>query len=77
MQGTTYSQVPTSPYRVWCLEQLRLRYSELGPGDAEAVRALLTAHGCWEPLWRVRGLASGHDAGREAPFCGVTRMVSD
>ena len=77
VQGTTYSQIPTSPYRVWCLEQLRLRYSELAPGDAETVRALLRAQGCWEPLWRVPGLASGHDAGHEVPFCRVTRMVSD
>ena len=77
VQGTTYPQITTSPYRVWCLEQLRLRYSQLEPGDAATVRELLTARGCWEPLWRVGDLASGHDTGAQAPFCRVTRMVSD
>lgn len=77
VQGTTYRGVPTSAYRVWCLEQLRARHAELAPADAAAVRAVLEAHGCWEPLWRVAPTASGHDPGRMAPFCRVTRMVRD
>ncbi len=77
IQGTTYHRVPTSPYRVWCLEQLRARYRELGPADAERVRALLESDGCWEPLWRVGELRSGHDPLGEAPFCRALRMVRD
>ena len=77
VQGFTYPGVPTSPYRVWCLEQLRARFGELPPQEAARVRVLLEEHGCWEPMWRVRSLASGHDPRGEAPFCRVTRMVRD
>ncbi len=77
VQGATYRAVPTSAYRVWCLEQLRARYAELSPEAAVAVRARLEADGCWEPLWRIEELASGHDRAGQAPFCRVTRMVRD
>jgi hypothetical protein len=77
VQGTTYRALPTSAYRVWCLEQLRARFQELAAPAAAALEALLHEHGCWEPMWRVRGLASGHDPAGEAPFCRVTRMVRD
>ncbi len=77
VQGTTYRQVPTSAYRVWCLEQLRRRFDELPPDEGAATRALLSEHGCWEPLWSVARLDSGHDPAGQAPFCRVTRMVRD
>ncbi len=77
VQGVRYRKIPTSAYRVWCLEELRRRYEELAPQDARAVRTLLSEHGCWEPLWRVNGLSSGHDPNAVAPFCRVTRMVRD
>jgi glutathione S-transferase len=77
VQGTTYRRVPTSAYRVWCLEQLRARFQELPPDAAATVAAHLQRHGCWEPLWRVGALASGHDPAGQAPFCRVTRMVRD
>jgi glutathione S-transferase len=77
VQGTTYRGVPTSAYRVWCLEQLRRRFEELPDDAAGEVRALLEEHGCWEPLWRVPALASGHDPAGTAPFCRATRMVRD
>lgn len=77
VQGVTYRGVPTSAYRVWCLEQLRARVRELEPGAARTVRELLELTGCWEPLWRVQAPASGHDPGGVAPFCRATRMVRD
>ena len=77
IQGTTYRHVPTSRYRVWCLEQLRSRVEELPPDAADTVRALLMEHGCWEPLWRNDHLSSGHDPAGTAPFCRVHRMVRD
>lgn len=77
VQDTTYHGVPTSAYRVWCLEQLRKRFEELSPEVAADTRAHLENDGCWEPLWRVRGLDSGHDGAGGAPFCRVTRMVRD
>lgn len=77
VQGVTYRSLPTSPYRVWCLEQLRARYDELDPEAARAVRARLEAVGAWEPLWRTPVLASGHDPGGEAPFCHGSRVIPD
>jgi glutathione S-transferase len=77
IQGTTYRLVPTSAYRVWCLEQLRERFDELPQDAADQVRAILEQHGCWELLWSAGGLASGHDPAGEAPFCRALRMVRD
>jgi glutathione S-transferase len=77
VQGTTYRQVPTSPYRVWCLEQLRSRFDGLREPAADQVRTVLEAHGCWEPLWSASKLDSGHDPAGQAPFCRTLRMVRD
>ena len=68
IQGATYVQVPTSRYRVWCLERLRMHCDGL-PVDVRATaRALLERHACWEPLWRVTDCRSGHDPDARAPF---------
>jgi glutathione S-transferase len=77
VQGVTYRDVPTSAYRVWCLEQLRARFEELPDDAAAAAREILEAHRCWEPLWRVEAIDSGHDRAGEAPFCQALRMVRD
>ncbi len=77
VQGTTYRDVPTSAYRVWCLEQLRVAFERMPAAARDDVRSLLERHGCWEPLWRERELASGHDHLGQAPFCRALRMVRD
>ena len=38
------------------------------PLPSDDVRALLERYGCWEPLWRVQDVRSGHDPDRQAPF---------
>lgn len=77
IQSANYRRVPTSAYRVWCLEQLRRRFDELSPRAADEVKGLLEAHGCWQPMWSVKHLASGHDPDGQAPFCRALRMVRD
>lgn len=77
VQGTTYREVPTSRYRVWCLEQLRATFERMPPDAQEEVRTLLERHACWAPLWRARRLGSGHDPAGAAPFCRALRMVRD
>ncbi len=73
-QGTRYERIPTSRYRVWCLEELR-RHCEALPHPVRGqVQALLERHGCWEPLWRVDTRPSGHDPEGEAPFCRGARV---
>lgn len=68
VQGAPYRGLPTSRYRVWCLERLRAHFVQLGSGPAAAARGLLEAHGGWEPLWSVEAPASGHDPENRAPF---------
>jgi glutathione S-transferase len=74
IQGVRYRNLPTSRYRVWCLEQLRRHFEALPPAARDAARALLERHGCWEPLWRVEAPASGHDPERRAPFGAGLRV---
>ena len=75
-QGQHYDRVPTSRYRVWCLEELRRHFEALPEGAREEVQALLERHGCWEPLWRVQTRPSGHDPKGEAPFARGLRVFT-
>ncbi len=68
VQGARYRRLPTSRYRVWCLERLRTHFEALPDAAAAQARALLEKHGCWEPLWRVADPHSGVDPKHEAPF---------
>jgi glutathione S-transferase len=68
IQGVPYEDLPTSQYRVWCLERLRTHFNALADAPRREARALLERHGCWEPLWRVDDPHSGHDPEGRAPF---------
>jgi glutathione S-transferase len=68
IQGVRYEALPTSRYRVWCLERLRVHCNALAEEPRREVGALLERHGCWEPLWRVAEPCSGHDLEGRAPF---------
>jgi glutathione S-transferase len=66
-EGVVY-RLPTSRYRVWCLQQLRAAWDSI-PASAQAqVRELLEAHSAWEPLWITDSPRSGYDESGEAPF---------
>ena len=68
IQGCLYRQVPTSRYRVWCLEVLRRHWAGLA-GDAQNVlRAHLTSPDA-AILWDDTDFApSGYDVENLAPF---------
>ncbi|MBI1814034.1 MAG: glutathione S-transferase family protein [Deltaproteobacteria bacterium] len=68
IQSVPYQDLPTSRYRVWCLERLRVHCNALAEAARREARALLERHGCWEPLWRVVDPDSGHDPEGRAPF---------
>lgn len=68
LQGTAYRALPTSRYRVWCLEELRRHFTALPDAARTAARDVLEEHGCWEPLFRVEAPTSGHDPAGTAPF---------
>jgi glutathione S-transferase len=77
LEGVHYRRVPLSRYRVWCLEQLRAHFDALPDGPRAEARTLLEAHGCWEPLWRVKEPASGIDPEGRAPFAPGTKVHYD
>ena len=75
IEGAPYRQIRTSPYRVWCLEELRRHFEELTEPQQREVRTRLEVHACWAPLWRVADPASGLDPKREVPFAGGHSMT--
>ncbi len=75
IEGAPYRQIRTARYRVWCLEELRRHFDALDAPDRDRLRPLLEAHGCWEPLWRVKEPASGVDPERRVPFAGGASMT--
>ena len=68
VQGTHYTQLPVSQYRVWCLEQLRERFSQLPEDAKQKTQSILEKAGAWEPLWRVEHLNSHVDQQHQLPF---------
>ena len=75
IEGAPYRNIRTARYRVWCMEELRRHFDELTEPQQQECRVRLEAHGCWEPLWQVEGLASEIDPKREAPFGGSHSMT--
>jgi len=67
-QGCSYSRLPVSRYRVWCLERLRAEFAALGPVARDEVRSRLPVVEA-SILWREDFSArSGYDEACEAPF---------
>ncbi len=73
--GVRYSKARVSPYRVWCLAQLRAHYKALPPDSAERVQQRLQQHGCWEPLWRTSSVVSDVNSASTPPFGTNTKML--
>ena len=73
--GVIYNNARVSPYRVWCLEQLRAHYTALPPDIAPRVQARLQKHGSWEPLWRIDPLESGVNIDTTPPFGTNAKML--
>lgn len=73
--GATYTNARVSPYRVWCLEQLRAHYRTLPPDCASRVQQRLQQHDSWEPLWRIESLESGVNRNTTPPFGTNAKML--
>ena len=68
IQGCRYAGLPTSQYRVWCLEQLRDGFAALEAPAQETARSLLDSPHA-EILWgSAPQRASGYDVDERAPF---------
>ncbi|MEM7016266.1 MAG: glutathione S-transferase family protein, partial [Pseudomonadota bacterium] len=70
IQGVPYQRIPTSQYRVWCLEQLRTHFAALPEETQAAACTLLEQYGCWQPLFQIEVLDSRYDPEGEVPFRG-------
>lgn len=68
LQGTEYVDVPTSRYRVWCLEKLQERFGALNTLSQDELKHLLEQEGCLEPLLRIANPGSLYDPVNKAPF---------
>jgi len=74
VQGVQYRSVPTSQYRVWCLEELR-RHAQALSEDARArVEALLAPSGGWTALWAADAPTSDWDPEGTAPFARPPKL---
>ncbi|MFT4519519.1 MAG: glutathione S-transferase [Halioglobus sp.] len=73
--GVSYPGARVSDYRIWCLEQLRLHYSELPESAARSVQQRLQQHGCWEPFWEIEKLDSGVNRDQNLPFGTNAKML--
>ncbi|MEG9862109.1 MAG: glutathione S-transferase N-terminal domain-containing protein [Parvularculales bacterium] len=68
IQDCHYTNVPTSRYRVWCLEVLRRAWANLQPDMQKRVRAHMKSPAA-DILWDDTELApSNYDSERKAPF---------
>ena len=68
IQGVPYERIPSSRYRVWCLEELRREWAALDEGARDGLRPLLPEPGA-AVLWdTTTPLDSGYDPERQAPF---------
>jgi hypothetical protein len=64
-----------SLYRVWCLKELRDRFTKLSEEDKTQVEILLKDFGCWEPLWRDKDLPLMDNQEEELPFRADRKML--
>jgi glutathione S-transferase len=67
VQGCQYKRLPTSRYRVWCLEQLRTRFAGLSDGAQSKLRDLLRYEGA-EILWSGEVPSSQYNTDNHLPF---------
>ncbi len=68
IQGCCYRNVPSSRYRVWCLENLRRHWAGLGPGVWDHLKVVLSPTDA-QVLWDETEFApSGYDTDHRAPF---------
>ena len=68
LQGTSYENVPTSRYRVWCLEQLQAQFREADIASGHVLRDVMEKTEALEPLLRIEQPNSNYDPEHKVPF---------
>ena len=68
IQGVQYRAVPTSRYRVWCLEHLQRQRMLVAETSRKKLDALLDKYSALEPMTRITDLKSGYNESENLPF---------
>lgn len=76
IQGVRYDRVPSSRYRVWCLEELRREWDALDDAARSTLRAALPEAEA-AVLWDDLLMTSGYDPERRAPFNRAINVFGD
>lgn len=77
IQSCDYTNIPTSRYRVWCLEELRREWGFLDAKTQKALKQSLTAFEA-KILWNDAPFApSNYDPERHAPFNKAINVFGD
>jgi glutathione S-transferase len=69
VQGVDYCDIPTSQYRVWCLQRMQQHLMETQ--DANALRQRLKGLGIIETLESIDVIQSGYNEHGSIPFSGA------
>jgi len=69
IDGYTYPQVHTSPYRVWCRERLQQKLFALSDTEQADVKNIIEPLGGWEFLTQDTHIQSNWDPEGIAPMC--------
>jgi len=69
VQGVDYCDIPTSQYRVWCLQRMQQHLMETQ--DANALRQRLKGLGIIEILESIGPIQSGYNEHGSIPFSGA------
>ncbi len=73
--GVRYQGARRSPYRVWCLQELRKHFNALPESEQQTARGLLEQHACWEPLWRHQELPIKEGFCSRLPFRADAKLI--
>lgn len=69
IEGVAYKNLPTSQYRVFCLETLRKHFVQLDVETGAKVRQTMETHGLWKPFMATSAPLSNFDPDEKLPFC--------
>ncbi|MDT0596471.1 glutathione S-transferase family protein [Glaciecola petra] len=73
--GVVYKNARASKYRVWCLNELRLRFLNNSENARQKIESYLRLHDCWEPLWAINTLPCSFNQEKALPFKAKFKMV--
>jgi glutathione S-transferase len=75
VDGVQYKGARVSPYRVWCMNQLRAHFDGMDSASQSQVKDILERHNCWDVFWNTDLPTVDVNVGCEPPFGTNATMV--